>query len=134
MRIKAYLLEELILEAYKVATYLLNRTPSRRLRQKIPFKKIQSVIGITPLKPNIGHLRVYSCRAYPLKYNILRLNKLALRAYIGYLVGYNLTNIFQIYILSQKKVIRIKDIKFNKQLLYNNLQLDLVNIFQVRTD
>ena len=89
-----------MLEAYKVATYLLNRTPSRRLRWKTHFKKIQLAIGIIPLKPNIGHLQVYSYRAYPLKYNILRLNKLVLRAYIGYLVGYNLMNIFQIYILS----------------------------------
>ena len=55
------------------------------------------------------------------KYNILCLNKLVLRAHIGYLVGYNLINIFQVYILSEKKVIRIRDIKFNKQLLYNNL-------------
>jgi len=45
-----------MLEAYKAATYLLNQTPSRRLRWKIPFKKIQLVIGITLLKPNIGHL------------------------------------------------------------------------------
>jgi len=54
------------------------------------FKKIQSVINIIPLKPNIGYLHVYGYRAYPFKYNILYLNKLALRAYIGYLVEYNL--------------------------------------------
>jgi hypothetical protein len=52
-----------------------------------------------------------------------------LRAHIGYLIGYNLMNIFQVYILSEKKVIRIRDIKFNEQLLYNNLQLDLINVF-----
>ena len=51
-----------------------------------------------------------------------------LRAHIEYLVGYNLINIFQVYILSEKKVIKIKDIKFNKQLLYNNSQLDLTNV------
>ena len=51
-----------------------------------------------------------------------------LRAYIGYLIGYNLINIFYIYIPNKKKVVKIRDIKFNKQLLYNNLQLDLVNI------
>ena len=44
-------------------------------------------MNITPLKPNIGYLRVYGYRAYPLKYNILYLNKLALRAHIKYLVG-----------------------------------------------
>ena len=88
--------------------------PSKRLRWKTPFKIIQLVINILPLKPNIGHLQVYGCRAYPLKYNILCLNKLALRAHVGYLVEYNLTNIFQVYIFSEKKVIRTKDIKFNK--------------------
>jgi hypothetical protein len=52
-----------------------------------------------------------------------------LRAYVGYLVGYDLINIFQVYILSKKKkVIKIRDIKFNKQLLYNNLQLNLINM------
>ena len=86
-------------------------------------------MNILPLKPNIGHLQVYSCRAYSLKYKILCLNKLILRAYVGYLVGYDLINIFQVYILSKKKkVIKIRDIKFNKQLLYNNLQLDLINM------
>ena len=48
------------------------------------------------------------------KYKIPRLNKLVLRAHIGYLVGYDLINIFQVYIPSKKKVIRTKDIKFNK--------------------
>ena len=75
---------------------------------------------ITPLKPNIGYLQVYSYKAYPLKYKISRLNKLMLRAHVGYLVEYNLINIFQVYIPSEKKVIRTRDIKFNKQLLYDN--------------
>jgi len=51
-------------------------------------------MNIIPLKPNIGYLRVYGCKAYSFKYNILYFNKLALRAYIGYLMGYNLMNIF----------------------------------------
>ena len=57
-----------------------------------------------------------------------------LRAHIGYLVRYNLTNIFYIYIPNKKKVIKTKNIKFNKQLLYNDLQLDLVNILRERAD
>ena len=67
---------------------------SKGLKWKTPFKKIQLVIGILLLKLNIGYLQVYGYRAYPFKYNIPYLNKLALRAYIGYLVGYNLINIF----------------------------------------
>jgi len=59
----------------------------------MPFKKIQLAINIIPLKPNISYLRVYRYRAYPFKYNILYFNKLALRAYIKYFIGYNLINI-----------------------------------------
>ena len=91
-------------------------------------------MGISPLKPNIGHLRVYGCRAYPLKYNIPCLNKLAPRAHVGYLVGYDSTNIFQVYIPSEKKVVRIRDVKFNEQLLYNNSQPDLANMLQERAN
>ena len=56
IKIKAYLLKELHPEAYKVVTYLLNQTPSKGLKWKIPFKKIQLAIGIVLLKPNIGYL------------------------------------------------------------------------------
>ena len=105
MQIEAQLLKELWPEAFKAAAYITNRTPSRRLDWKTPFKKLQLVIGLSPIKPNIAHLRAYGYRAYLLKYNIPRTQKLAPRAYIGYLVGYNSTNIFQIYILNKKKVI-----------------------------
>ena len=134
IRIEACLPEELHPEAYKAAAYLLNWTPSKGLGWKTPFEKIQLAMGIAPPKPNIGHLRVYGCRAYPLKYDIPRLNKLAPRAHVGYLVGYDLTNIFRIYISSQKKVIRTRDVKFNEQLLYDDSQPDLANILRVRAD
>ena len=81
------------------------------------------------MKPNIDHLYVYRCRAYSFKYNILCLHKFIPKAHIKYLIKYNLMNIFWVYILSEKKMIKIKDIKFNKQLLYNDLQLDFANIF-----
>jgi hypothetical protein len=91
-------------------------------------------MNLSPPKPNIGHLRAYGCRAYLLKYNIPRLNKLAPRAHIGYLVGYDSTNIFRIYIPNRRKVIRTRDVKFNEQLLYDDSQPDLVNVLRVRTD
>ena len=62
------------------------------------------------------------------------MNKLAPRAHIGYLVGYDSTNIFRIYIPNQKKVIRTRDVKFNEQLLYDDSQPDLANVLRVRTD
>jgi len=51
-------------------------------------------MNIIPLKPNIGYLRVYKCRAYFFKYNTLHFNKFTLKAYIKYFIKYNLINIF----------------------------------------
>jgi len=49
-------------------------------------------------------------------------------------VGYQSTNIFRVYIPSEKKVIQTKDVTFNKQLLYNDSQPDLANLLQKRAD
>jgi hypothetical protein len=50
----------------------------------------------------LAHLKVYRCRAYAMTRNaqkkINRLAKLEPRAHIGYLVGYDSTNIFRIWI------------------------------------
>jgi len=134
IRIAAHLPKELCPEIYKAVAYLLNQTPSKGFKWKTFFEKLQSAMGISPLKPNIRHLWVYGCRVYPFKYDILCLNKFAPRAHIKYLVRYDLTNIFWIYIPSQKKVIRIKDVKFNEQLFYDDTQPDFANILKVRTD
>jgi len=99
-----------------------------------PFEKLQSALGFSPLKPNIAHLQVYSCRAYPLKYNLPHSQKLKPRAHIRYLVRYQSTNIYRVYIPNKKKVIQIKDVTFNKQLLYDNSQLNLRNLLHKRAD
>ena len=52
---------------------------------------------------------------------------------MGYLVGYDSTNIFRIYIPNQK-VIRTRDVKFNEQFLYDDSQPGLANVLQVRTN
>ena len=46
--------------------------------------------------------------------NIPRTDKLAPRAAIGYLVGYNSTNIFRIWIPGQKRVITTRDVTFDE--------------------
>ncbi|PSS23424.1 hypothetical protein M430DRAFT_98219, partial [Amorphotheca resinae ATCC 22711] len=47
-------------------------------------------------KPNLSYLYAFSYKAYALIKNIVRLNKLELRAFIRYLVGYNSTNIYKV--------------------------------------
>lgn len=83
------------------------------------FQSLQEAIGMPILKPNISHLVVYGCWAYPLNHNISRRRKLEPRAAIGYQVGYESTNIFRIWIPKEKKVVATCDVTFDKTKMYN---------------
>ena len=48
-----------------------------------------------------------------------KLDKLVPKAYISYLVGYELTNIFRIWLLSQKRVISLRDVVFDSTRRYD---------------
>jgi hypothetical protein len=62
---------------------------------------------------------------YTLKYKIPRTQKTEARAFIGYLVGYDSTNIFKIWISSKKKVILTRDVTFNETLFYDSRKVDM---------
>ena len=64
-------------------------------------------------------MHVYGCKTYILDKQIKGGDKLAPYTLIGYLVGYDSTNIYYIWILSLRKVIQTRDITFNKNLFYN---------------
>ena len=119
MRIEANLPADLWPEIVKAAGYIGNRTPVRKLKWKTPFE------AVTKQKPRFAHMHVYGCRAYPLDHHIARKKKLDPRAHIGYLVGYDSTNIFRIWIPSRGKVIRIRDVTFKDDLLYHPSDLDI---------
>jgi len=90
MRLAANLPITLASEIYIAATYLLNRTPTRALDWKTPFEIAYKK------KPSLAHLRAYGYRAYALRKQIPRTDKLSPRALIGYLVGYDSSNIYKI--------------------------------------
>jgi hypothetical protein len=77
--------------------------------------------GVTgPRKPILRHLRAYGCKAFTLiksegdpDYRG-KLQKLAPKAHIGYLVGYESTSIYRIWIPYKKKVISTRDVLFNE--------------------
>ncbi len=48
-----------------------------------------------------------------------RLSKLDPRAHIGYLVGYNFTNIYRIWILYKGIIISTRDVIFDKKMFFN---------------
>jgi hypothetical protein len=90
-------------ETVKAAAYLVNRTPTKRLAWKSPAESLQNALHRTVVKSDISYLRVYGCKIYAYIPQEIREReiyyKLVSRARIGYLVGYNSTNIFRIWFL-----------------------------------
>ena len=74
-------------------------------------------------KLTLNYLKVYGCKAFIFIVNTLvrknRFNRLLLRAWISYLVGYILINQFRIWLLIINKVIIIKDVYFNKECIFD---------------
>ncbi|POS82088.1 hypothetical protein EPUL_006735, partial [Erysiphe pulchra] len=72
------------------------------------------------MSTDLSYLRAYGCKAYPLTIKALknkekRQLKLEAHAEIGYLVGYDSSNIFRIYIPSRKEVRRVRDVSFDEE-------------------
>jgi hypothetical protein len=92
IRVRASLPEEIWSEIIKALVYLVNRTPSKYLDWKLFIKRLQIALDRLIIKPDIGYLRVYGCKAYVYIPEEIRERerhyKLVLRAKIGYLVKY----------------------------------------------
>jgi len=128
MRIGANLPHNLWKEIINTAIYLHNRTPRQDSDWKTPYEilytytaKLSGLSGIR--KPQLSHLRAYGCRAYAMTADAQekkrRLYKLDPRAHIGYLVGYNSSNIFRIWIPHKGKVISTRDVIFDEDTVFD---------------
>ncbi|EKG09416.1 Integrase catalytic core [Macrophomina phaseolina MS6] len=113
MRIGANLPERLWPETVLAATYIHNRTPSKALKWKTPFELAHGT------KPNVAHMRVYGCKAYALNKTITRSDKLQERALVGYLIGYDSTNIYRIWYPPGDRIIRTRDVTFDESSKYS---------------
>jgi hypothetical protein len=71
------------------------------------------------MKPDLSNIRIFGCKAYVRINKLPRLAKLAPRAAISYLVGYEAYNIWRIWIPTNRRIIRARDVQFNKQEFYN---------------
>ena len=103
--IEAQLPEELYPEFWSTAAYLANRTPTRSRGGKSPWQIVNEWLSRTNTKPLLGHLKIYGSRAYVLDNKVPKGHKSSARAHIGYLVGYDSTNIFRVWIPHLKQVI-----------------------------
>ena len=63
-----------------------------------------------------------------------RLSKLDPRAYIGYLVSYNSTNIYRIWIPYKGIVISTRDIIFNEKTFFDGKRIDIIEALYAKLD
>jgi hypothetical protein len=60
--------------------------------------------------------------------HVPRLQKLKERAHIGHLIGYDASNIFRIWIPSQRMIIRTRDVIFDESSKYDPHDIDLLQV------
>ncbi len=118
MRIKTNLSANLWSKMFKSVDYLNNRIFRRALTWKTFFEIL------IEKKSNLSHLQSYDCRIYLLKNIISRKDRLKSKAFIDYFVRYDFTNIFRIWISSRMRIVRIKNVIFDKTLFYDLAKLD----------
>jgi hypothetical protein len=118
LRIKTNLSANLWSKIFKTVDYLNNRIFKRSLTWKTFFETL------IEKKSNLSHLQSYECKAYFLKNIISRKDRLKSKAFIDYLVKYDFTNIFRIWIFNRMRIVRIKNVIFNKTLFYDLAKLD----------
>ena len=70
-------------------------------------------------KPNLANLRVFGCRAYVRDAKVPKGRKMAPRAWIGYMVGFVASNIWQIWHPRHQQVFNERDVTFDEMLFYN---------------
>ena len=129
MRIGANLPHDLWDEIVNCAVYLRDRTPRESNGWKSPYEKFHTFLANGEVKkPQLAHLKAYGCRAYAMTSNAQlkkeRLRKLDPRAHIGYLVGYDSTNIYRIWIPHKGVVISTRDVIFDESTFFDNKRTD----------
>ena len=130
MQLSANLLYKLWRKIVAAATYLYNRSPHASNKWMLPYQAFHSYVfdkkkSQTHKKPLFHHLRAYDCKVYTLiksksdPHYSCKQQKLDARAYIRFLVGYESTNIYRIWILHKIKVISVQDVIFDKNKIYD---------------
>ena len=106
----------------QTAGYIMNRTSLAKHSWKTPFEMA------TGKKPNLAHFVQYGAKAYPVDKEIPNLEKMRAKAHIGFLVGYDSTNIWLIWVPSQRKVIRTRDVTFDEDSQYRSHEIDAAQL------
>ena len=129
MAIGANLPHSLWRETSKTAVYLLNRTPRKRLQWRTPYECFHSKPGGQRKRPDISHLRVFGCKAYVMtptaQKKEQRIKRLDPRAWIGYLLGYDSTNVYRVWVPMKNSIVRIRDVIFDEDTTFSGRLEDM---------
>ena len=106
LRLHANLSKSLTNELVVTAVYLLNRTPIEQNGWRTPFKVV------TGKKPSLAHCFEIGSKAYALNVHVKRGDKLESRTLIGYLVGYDSSNIYRVWMPIKDQILRTRDVVF----------------------
>jgi hypothetical protein len=104
-------------EISKAGIYLYNRTPKYQYNWKTPYDRFHNK------RPDQSHLRAYGCKAFAMTTDALkkvnRLQRFNPKAWIGYLIGYDSTNVYRVWNPVTNKVVRTRDVTFNEYETFN---------------
>jgi hypothetical protein len=120
-KLPAYLMREIV----RSAVYLHNRIPRWLHNWKTPYERFFTFLAcrdgvvFESMKPKLAHLKVYGCKAYVMSAEthkkLGRKQQFNPRAWIGYLVGYNSTNIYRIWNPATNKIVVARDVIFDEK-------------------
>ena len=123
-------------EIYIACGYLLNRTPRSSLGWQSPLQRLYELLKRPDPPIEVVHLRVYGCRCYPLIHKEEMNHKLDPKAHLGYLVGYEATNIWRVWVPGKVpyQVLRSRSVRFDEQLFYDSIHRKFAIELRERAD
>ncbi|KAF7441576.1 gag-pre-integrs multi-domain protein [Pyrenophora tritici-repentis] len=110
IRIHAGLPKALANELVCTAVRLLNVTPTKALEWRTPQEMV------TGIRPDLSRLHIIGSRGFILDKHLLRGDKLEKRTFEGFLIGYDASNIYRVWIPTTNRVIRVRDVRFIDEL------------------
>ena len=102
----------------------MNRTFMKKHEWKTSFEVV------IKKKFNLAHLIQFEAKTYSNDKHILRKKKMQAKAYINFFVNYESINIFNIWVFSQHKIIKMRDVIFDENYFYKFNQINLAQLIK----
>ena len=110
LRIHAGLPKTLANELVCTAARLLNITPTRSINWRTPYEMV------TGVRPDLSRLHAIGSRGFVLNKHLARVDKLEDRTFEGFLLGYDASNVYRVWLPATNRVIRVRDVRFVDEL------------------